>query len=86
MSQTLGEILAGEGIRLVTGAEVRRVESEEGCPASMGAPLPSWAAAGLPPGRRPNTDAIAIERSGVILGPRGEGKVDMTLRTAVPHI
>ncbi len=37
-------------------------------------------------GRRPNTDEIAIERSGVRLGAQGQVQVDEHLRTNVPHI
>jgi mercuric reductase len=37
-------------------------------------------------GRRPNTDAISIEKAGVELGPMGQVRVDRHLRTNVPHI
>jgi mercuric reductase len=37
-------------------------------------------------GRRPNTDAIGIERAGVSVTTRGEVEVDEFLRTNVPHI
>jgi mercuric reductase len=37
-------------------------------------------------GRRPNTDEIAIEKSGVALGERGQVLVDEHLRTNLPHI
>jgi mercuric reductase len=37
-------------------------------------------------GRRPNTDEIAIEKSGVARGDRGQVLVDEHLRTNVPHI
>jgi len=37
-------------------------------------------------GRRPNTDEIAIEKSGIALGERGQVLVDEHLRTNVPHI
>jgi mercuric reductase len=37
-------------------------------------------------GRRPDTDEIAIERSGVRLGAQGQVQVDEHLRTNVPHI
>jgi mercuric reductase len=37
-------------------------------------------------GRRPNTDEIAIERSGVRLGAQAQVQVDEHLRTNVPHI
>src|SRR5260370_25084712 len=37
-------------------------------------------------GRRPNTDEIAIEKSGVAVGERGQVLVDEQMRTNVPHI
>ena len=37
-------------------------------------------------GRRPNSDKIDIEKSGVSLGKHGEVQVDQFLRTTVPHI
>jgi mercuric reductase len=37
-------------------------------------------------GRRPNTDTIAIEKSGVQIGKKGQVLVDESLRTNVPHI
>jgi mercuric reductase len=37
-------------------------------------------------GRRPNTDTIAIEKSGVQIGKKGQVFVDESLRTDVPHI
>jgi len=37
-------------------------------------------------GRRPNTDHIAIDRSGVQMNERGEVVVDEHLQTNVPHI
>lgn len=36
--------------------------------------------------RRPDTDAFAIESTGVARGPHGEVRVDEALRTSVPHI
>ncbi len=37
-------------------------------------------------GRRPNSDRIGIEKSGVEVGPIGQIRVDRHLRTNVPHI
>lgn len=37
-------------------------------------------------GRRPNTEALRLERAGVALGDRGQIPVDAELRTNVPHI
>lgn len=88
---TLAEALQAEGVRIVTGARVRSVRRNgaevvaavdvRGQPRELRAEKLLIAA-----GRRPNTDRIAIERSGVTLGPGGEVQVDEQLRTTVPHI
>ncbi|WP_242392128.1 mercury(II) reductase [Anaeromyxobacter oryzisoli] len=88
---TLAAALEAEGVRIVTRARVRsvRVDGSEvvaavdvgGHPREIRAERLLVAA-----GRRPNTDRIAIERSGVRIGAADEIQVDERLRTNVPHI
>lgn len=88
---TVREILEAEGIRVLRGATVRSVrndgdsvvaeiEHDEGRETLKAARLLVAA------GRRPNTDRIGIERSGVEIDSRGQVRVDEFLRTGVSHI
>jgi mercuric reductase len=84
-------ILQAEGVRIVTdaqplhvaraGDEVRvtaRLDGHERCYQGQRLLVAT--------GRRPNTDAIRVERSGVRLDGRGAVRVDRHLRTNVGHI
>lgn len=89
--QVIGEILAKEGIRVVTRANVRSV-----CRQGSGVVASAQVEKGtqgfhaekllVATGRRPNTDNIAVEKAGVSLGDGGQVRVDEYLRTNVPHI
>lgn len=88
---TIGDVLDDEGIRVLTDAQVRRVgPSGEGVSVTAlvkGAQREIRAERILvATGRRPNTDRIGIERSGVELGAGGEVVVDRHLRTNVEHV
>lgn len=88
---SIGEIFAEEGIQVVTRATVRSVRQEQGeiiATAVVGTRERQYRAEKLliTTGRRPNTDQIAIEQSGVKLSGRGEVVVDEYLHTNVPHI
>jgi mercuric reductase len=82
---------ADEGLQVVVNASVRSVR-EEGAEVvlmvEVGGREWYYRAEKLlvATGRRPNSDTIAIERSGVSVNPRGEVVVDEFLRTNVPHI
>ena len=91
VGQIIGGIFAEEGIQIVTRATVRSVRQEQGeivATAIIGNRERQYRAEKilLATGRRPNTDKIAIERSGVKLGDHGEVEVNEQLRTNVPHI
>lgn len=88
---TLADALEAEGIRILTRASVRSVRmdgNEVVATVYVGGQVRELRAEKLlvATGRRPNTDRIAIERSGVKLRPGGEVQVDEQLRTNVPHI
>jgi len=88
---SVAEFLEGEGIQIVTRAQVRSVQQDrEGILASVqidGEERQSRAERLLvAAGRRPNSDRIAIERAGVELDEEGAVRVDEYLRTNVPHI
>lgn len=88
---TLADALEAEGIRILTRASVRSVRmggNEVVAAVDVGGQVRALRAEKLliATGRRPNTDRIAIERSGVKLRPGGEVQVDEQLRTNVPHI
>ena len=91
VGQAIGKMFASEGINVVTRASVQRVRqanSQIVVTASVGGSEREFRAEQLlvATGRRPNSDHIAIERTGVLTGPGGEVRVDEHLRTNVPHI
>src|SRR5260370_32252088 len=91
IAEVLTEILQEEGLRIVTGAQVRGAErSGEGVALSLqrhGSQQTFTADSLLvSTGRRPNTEALGLERAGVERDTAGAVRVDRTLRTNVPHI
>src|SRR6266571_2849036 len=85
------EILKAEGLRIVTGAQVRGVE-REGAGITLSLKLhgsqQTLSAERLlvSTGRRPNTQALGLERAGVEIDQAGAVRVDRTLRTTASHI
>lgn len=91
VGRSLADILAKEGLEVVldaTASAVRRNGDGVEVTASVKRQERQFRAERLliATGRRPNTDAIAIERSGVQVNQRGEVVVDPQLRTSVAHI
>ena len=91
VGREIAKIFESEGIHVVTQANVKRVEQENGrtvVRASLGGRESDFRADKLlvATGRQPNSDQIAIERAGVRTNENGEVTVDETLRTNVPHI
>jgi pyruvate/2-oxoglutarate dehydrogenase complex dihydrolipoamide dehydrogenase (E3) component len=91
VSQTIREILEGEGITVRTSAECIRlaphadgvavgVECASGDPEAVGSHVL------LAVGRRPNTDDLGLDQAGVVTDTRGYIQVDDTLATNVPGI
>jgi len=88
---TVREILEAEGIKVLRRATVTRVRQESDSVVTEvvhAAGRETLRASRLlvAAGRRPNTDRIGIERSGVQLGSHGQIRVDEFLRTSAPHI
>jgi mercuric reductase len=88
---TIGQLLADEGVQVITHAVVTRVRQEDNtviATVDVNGRAREFRGAQLliATGRRPNTDTIAIERAGVALSAHGEVLVDTYLRTTVPHI
>lgn len=91
IAEALTAILQEEGMRIVTGAQVRGVDR-----AGAGVALAvlrhgsqqTFTAEHLlvATGRRPNTQVLGLEQAGVKLDQAGAVRVDRTLRTTVPHI
>ena len=84
-------ILGQEGVRIVTGANVRSVWRDvSGVVAAVetGNGLREHRATHLlvAAGRRPNSDQIEIDKAGVSVGEKGQILVDQYLRTNVAHI
>jgi mercuric reductase len=87
----LTEILQEEGLRIVTGAQVRGVErpgegialsvQRHGIQQTLSAERLLVAT-----GRHPNTQGIGLEQAGVELDQKGAVRVDRALRTTVSHI
>ncbi len=91
IAEALTEILQEEGLRIVTGAQVRGVErSGEEVTLSLqrhGSQQTFTAQQLLvATGRRPNTQEIGLEQAGVERDQAGGVRVDRTLRTNVSHI
>src|SRR5207249_948370 len=91
IAEALTEILQEEGLRIVTGAQVRGVRSEgEGVAllVQRHGSQQTFTADSLlvSTGRRPNTEALDLERAGVEIDSAGAVQVDRTLRTNVSHI
>lgn len=91
ISAEVTRFLAKQGIEVITGVRYERVESDrlgkqvfievDGQKRMVEAEQVLVAT-----GRRPNTGALALERAGVQVGPRGEVVVDDHLRTSNPRI
>jgi mercuric reductase len=91
VGRSIAEIFAEEGIEVVlnaTAQAVRQDSREVVTTAVVAAREQQYRTERLlvATGRRPNTDHIALERSGVKVNQRGEVVVDEHLRTDVPHI
>src|SRR5438128_7676548 len=85
------ELLEAEGIRILRRATVLRVRNDGDSAVAevehaAGRETLKAARLLVAAGRRPNTDHIGIERSGVQLDSHGQVRVDEFLRTTVPHI
>jgi len=91
VGQAIGEVFGQEGIQVITGATVQHVKNEPGgvvAAVCVGGVAREVRAEKLlvATGRRPNTDAIAIEKAGVALDPAGAVSVNGYLQTCLPHI
>jgi len=85
------EVLEAEGVRILRRASVLRARNDGDsvvAEVEHAAGRETLRAARLlvAAGRRPNTDRVGIERSGVQLGSDGEVRVDEFLRTTASHI
>jgi pyruvate/2-oxoglutarate dehydrogenase complex dihydrolipoamide dehydrogenase (E3) component len=91
VSGAIREILEDEGIRILTAADVRRVENRAGQVAvTVAAKDEVMEVSGshllVAVGRRPNTDDLGLDQAGVATDERGYIKVDGRLRTNAPGI
>jgi mercuric reductase len=84
-------ILEEEGVRVVSGAQVRSVSHDgDGVVATVqtsdGAQTFRAEQLLVATGRRPNTDRIGIQKAGVEVGDKGQIRVNEYLQTNIPHI
>lgn len=91
VGQAIGSLFTEEGIHVVTGAAVHKVQSENGgivAIAQVGGAVREVRAERLliATGRRPNTDSLAIEKAGVALDRQGAVSVNSYLQTNISHI
>lgn len=91
VGKTIGEIFEKEGIRVLTNTSVHSVrQSGEEIVVTIQANEKTRELRGekllVSTGRKPNSDKIAIEKSGVAVGNHGEVHVDEFLHTSVAHI
>jgi pyruvate/2-oxoglutarate dehydrogenase complex dihydrolipoamide dehydrogenase (E3) component len=89
VSAAIANILAGEGISIVTGADALRFEKRDNgfaaIPRDDAAPIVGSHLL-VAVGRRPNTDDLGLDRAGVDVDDRGYIVVDDQLRTTAEHI
>ena len=89
VSAAIADILAGEGISIVTGADALRLEKRDNgfaaTPRDGAAPIVGSHLL-VAVGRRPNTDGLGLDRAGVDVDERGHIVVDDQLRTTAEHI
>ena len=90
-SAVLADVFAAEGIEVITGALVNRVERRDGqklVSALVNGEERSFSAAELliATGRRASTDLLALDNAGVATNDRGQVEVDPTLRTTNPRV
>lgn len=92
LGRTLARVFADEGIELLTGARIERIEGGDSGAVSVHV---ETAAAGrivraqrllVATGRTPNTSELALDRAGVAVDSAGFITVDAQLRTSQPHI
>ncbi|HEX6492778.1 MAG TPA: FAD-dependent oxidoreductase, partial [Candidatus Dormibacteraeota bacterium] len=88
--EILGRVLRDEGVEVVCGADVRRVDVDGGrrvVHATVDGRPRSWAADAIlvATGRRPHVEGLGLEDVGVAVGPHGV-TVDARMRTSVPSI
>ncbi|MDX1577719.1 MAG: FAD-dependent oxidoreductase, partial [Gemmatimonadota bacterium] len=93
LADRLADLLEAEGVRIITGHGVRRVERTD-----AGRRVTYAARSGggegalevdevlVATGRRPNTEELGLEEAGVATGPNGWVQVDRKLRTSQKHI
>ena len=89
VSAAIREILEGEGIQVVTGADgISFAKQDNGFTVRPGADADPIAGSHLlvAVGRRPNTDDLGLDAAGVETDKRGYITVDDQLRTNVAHI
>ena len=91
VGEVIGEVFEKEGVRVLTSTSVRSVRQDG---AEVVVTIQSVDKTRelraekllVSTGRQPNSDKIAIEKSGVAFGKHGQVHVDEFLRTNVPHI
>ena len=91
IGEVVTEVLADEGIELLTGVRYVRVDGGAGgrrvhLEVGGHGRVVEAAEVLVATGRQPNTEALRLDRAGVRVGSRGEVLVDEQLRTNVPHI
>ena len=87
----MAEVLADEGIELLTGVRYLRVDGGPGgrrvhLEVAGRERIVEAAEILVATGRQPNTEALRLDQAGVRVGSGGEVPVDADLRTNVPHI
>jgi mercuric reductase len=87
LAELLQRYLEEEGIRIVTKAQIERVELTEGRPSVVlaGAPPVTGDVLLVATGREPVAAGLGLAEVGIGTGPKGVA-VDDELRTAVPHV
>jgi mercuric reductase len=91
IGKAIGEVFEKEGLKVITNASVAALRQEANSIVVVAAVYDRRVELRaekllIATGRRPNSDKIDIEKSGVELGQHGEVRVDRFLRTNIAHI
>lgn len=91
LGRAIGRILMDEGIEIITAAQVasvraQGVETVVTVRRGDGEQALRCTRVLVATGRRPNSDAIGLEKAGVAVNALGEVEVDAEFRTTAPHI
>lgn len=86
VSRELAEILAREGMRILTGAQTKAVRYRESFRVDLDGETLQGDALLVATGRRPNTALLGLDSAGIKVEKNGAVAIDDRMRTSVEHV